>query len=302
MHNLIIDGSNLLSANIAKNTEDYTGNGYYIGGVIGTLRAIAKCIRDLECNDRVFVTFDLFKSAYRLAMHDGYKDGRGEFSDADLEFRFSHRESHSRILSRILPSLNVHVLIMEDMEADDVIANYVNQTKHHTTIISTDNDFIQLVNDKVSVYRPVTKEFISIDNVNDYLGYPLAYFKTVKILSGDKSDNICGIRGVADKTAVKIIEEAKGTGKHEIMNWTISKLTGKKPLKYIENLKLFLDQGLYEYNEALMDLHNGPKFDIMDIIYETEFDEQKVLDIFQELGYNKYIDQWVFDNFKRIKE
>jgi DNA polymerase I len=296
MHNLIIDGSNLLYAILSVNDDDYCDDGYYIGGVIGSLASISKIIQNLECNDRVFVTYDLFPSEYRKAIFKEYKAKRHDNIEPRLKNKFSYKDEHARILYDILPLLNCHVLVEPDVEADDVIANYVKQTSHYTTIVSNDRDFFQLINDKTSLFRPVTQEFITPDNVDERLGYEFKYFKDVKIMSGDASDNISGIPGVAEKTALKIINQCGSNDVKQIREWADTKKG-----KYIDNLKLFIDQGLYDYNKKLMDLDYAPEVDIRELIYNVEYDKEKVLDILKDKGYNRHISDWVFDNFKRIK-
>ena len=295
MHNIIIDGSTMLYSAMSKNDDDYCDDGYYLGGVIGTLASISKCIHNLELTDRVYLTFDLFKSEFRKAIHKDYKKGRDENYSEALKQRFSHKYEHMTILSNILQYLNVYVLNVEDVEADDVIANYVAQTKHHTTIVSTDKDLLQLINDKTTVYKHTSQEFITLNNIDEYLGYPFEYFKLVKILAGDASDNISSIKGVGEKTALKILK-ASGLDKDSIYEYICNQKT-----KWAIEAKLFFEQGLFEYNQTLMDLDLGPKITISDYVNEVEYSPEKVIDIFKELEYNKHIHDWILANFGVIK-
>lgn len=298
MHNLIIDGSNLLYGVLSCNNDDFSDDGYYMGGVIGSLASISKIIQNLECYDRVFVTYDLFPSEYRKAIHKEYKAKRKDKQTPELVEKFSYKDKHSRILYDILSYLNCHVLVEPDVEADDVIANYIKQTTHHTTIVSTDRDLIQLIDDKTSVYRQVTQELITIDNVETWLGYDFKYFKDVKILSGDVSDNITGIKGVGDKTALKIL---KDTGHCVSIDRLLEYCEMNKKFKYINNLKLFIEQGLYDFNKRLMDLDYAPYVDIKKLIYTTEYDTDMVKDILLGYKYTKHIPDWILSNFERIK-
>lgn len=261
-HNVLIDGTMILYGVMSVNKEDYNIDSEYIGGVTGTLKQIGGIINYLS-PDKVFVTFDVDRSAHRLKLYPHYKAGRHTKIADDLRARYEYKLIHTSLLKILLPTLGCYVLTHPETEADDVIANFVGQSKHYTTIVSTDRDFIQLIDSKTRLYRPVTSQMIDVDNVDEFLGYSHAYNVAVKIICGDKSDNIPGIMGIGEKTAIKIFNAAGGCTPELVLEYAKNELAvPKSKFRFAKDVVSFIESSGWELNRRLMDLKDGPKFKI----------------------------------------
>lgn len=305
MHNIIIDGNNILYACLAMNKDDYTLYEEYIGGVTGFLKSLNKIVNTVDPK-RIFVVFDIDKSDMRLHLYPEYKANRTGFSDGELSDRMDFKERHINILRDILPKLNCHVLAVEKVEGDDVIANYIKQTKHHTTIVSSDRDLIQLMNKNTSVYRHIgNQEFISLETIKDYLDYPYYWLKYIKILSGDASDNITSIKGLGEKRAIKILKEVNDedliNDNKEAIKKQIYDFAYTEKYTYLKDLKLYMEEGLYDRNQKIIDLDYAPEINIREHIYKVKYDLKYVMNYFDEIGIIDFDYEFWLDNLRQIK-
>jgi 5'-3' exonuclease len=193
---------------ISMNTEDYLDNGMYVGGVTSILRSISKLKYRLE-PDYIYIVFDRDKSDYRLSLLPTYK-GKRKLAP-EVEYRSGFNSIAREILEDILPNMGVYFIeYCDGIEADDVIANIARQIlgeDEECIIVSTDKDFLQLVDDKTKVYSPTKKKLYDREMVKAEWGmYPqnLLLFRT---LDGDNSDNIPGVKGCGLKTVLKRFPE-----------------------------------------------------------------------------------------------
>jgi 5'-3' exonuclease len=180
---------------------------------MGFLRSIAAVIRQFKFT-RCIITFDgKGGSARRKKMYSGYKEGRSvptRFNRRDdvgiqtqEEELASMREQMGK-LGEYLQCLPVTTISIDNIEADDAIAylttEYFRPKNSEVVIMSDDKDFLQLIDDKVSVWRPVEKKFYNKETVLERFGIPSHNFIHYKIFMGDGSDNIKGIKGIGIKT------------------------------------------------------------------------------------------------------
>lgn len=283
--NLICDGTQLLMANLAVNDDDYTNDNDYLGGVTGILRQLAGFINMFQPRS-MFVTFDIDKSKYRLELYPEYKAGRIDKTSPELAAKFKHRALHTSYLKELLPLLGVNVLTYPEVEADDIISNFVHQSKRNNILISTDKDFIQLVCNNTRLYRPIRESImISTDNIQDVLGYNPELYLKCRVLEGDKSDNIKGVAGVATKTALKIFDLVGSSDPHDICKWAETECK----FKYKDDLVNFIKEGRWELNHKLMDLKLGPKIDVGSLIKPIERNYQAAYDFLIDLKVDDYI-------------
>lgn len=211
---LIVDGTNsfIRTWTVVPTLND---NGEHVGGVSGFLTSLGYAIK-LLTPTRVIVVFDgKGGSQRRRSIYPDYKAGRKPIKrlnrqyddlldDVGEEKNMYHQMS---ILADFLTSLPVTVLSIDYIEADDVIAylahHVFSKPEEKVTIMSADKDFYQLINEHVSVWSPVKKKVYGVrDIVNEYGIYP-QNFVFSRVLEGDKSDNIDGIKGIGRKTAIK---------------------------------------------------------------------------------------------------
>jgi DNA polymerase-1 len=213
---LVIDGLNtfIRSWSTAPNLND---NGDHIGGIVGTLKSIGYAIRTLNPT-RVVVVFDGKNgSSSRKAIFSGYKADRGKNKikmrlnrAATVEMN-PEEESESMKrqmvgLGELLSTLPVSIMIYDGIEADDVMAYIATQLKKEdekVIIMSSDKDFLQLVNKDVSVYSPSKKKVYNIPEVIEEFGIHPHNFINFRMIDGDKSDSIDGIPGLGLKTILK---------------------------------------------------------------------------------------------------
>ncbi len=213
---LIIDGLNtfIRSWSTAPNLNE---NGDHIGGIVGTLKSIGYAIRTLNPT-RVIVVFDgKGGSQSRKDIYSGYKSERGKNKikmrlnrAASVEMNPEEESASMKRqmlgLGELLSALPVSIMIYDGIEADDVIAYIATQLKQENEkviIMSTDKDFLQLVNKDVSVYSPSKKKVYNIDEVKEEFGIHPHNFINFRMIDGDKSDNVEGISGLGLKTIIK---------------------------------------------------------------------------------------------------
>ncbi len=211
---LIVDGLNLYLRAFAVNGA-LNDNGVPVGGLTGFLRSLAYAIREVNPT-RVIVVYDgQGGSQRRRKIHPDYKSNRtpgkritrwDAFKNATEE-KEAMKIQFSRLLD-YLDFLPINVISIDRIEADDTIA-YIAHTlmKEDVTIMSSDQDFLQLVNDRITVWSPTKKKFYTPRMVMDDYGVPAHNFLMYKVLMGDKSDNIEGVKGLGPKKLPKIVPD-----------------------------------------------------------------------------------------------
>jgi 5'-3' exonuclease len=103
--------------------------------------------------------------------------------------------------------LPVDIVSIDKIEADDVIGYITKRLTNNVTIVSSDKDYLQLVNEKVTVFSPIKKIFYTPQVIKKEFGISATNFLTQKILLGDSGDNVPGVAKVGPKTAVKLVEQ-----------------------------------------------------------------------------------------------
>ncbi len=292
---LVIDGLNtfIRSWSTAPNLND---NGDHIGGIVGTLKSIGFAIRTINPT-RVVVVFDgKGGSQSRKDIYSGYKSERGKNK---IKMRLNRAASvemnpeeegvsmkrQMTGLGELLSSLPVSIMIYDGIEADDVmayIATTLRQENEKVVIMSTDKDFLQLVNKDVSVYSPSKKKVYNIPEVVEEFGIHPHNFINFRMIDGDKSDNVEGISGLGVKSIMKafpMLSEHQLVDTNDMVDY-VNTLTKKSKAH-----ELFLDNlEICERNRKLMQLaeptfSGNLRMKIMDRYNEstTKFDKQTFL-------------------------
>jgi 5'-3' exonuclease len=209
---LVVDGMNTFLRGFAVNPT-LNPEGEHIGGIVAFLNSLGAAIRRFEPT-RCIVAFDgKGGSKRRKQIYSGYKSGRstkdGKRKSYNRSYEFSQdtaQEDMRREIGRLalyLEALPVTTMMIDHVEADDVIA-YVSSELYdgedsEVIIMSTDKDFLQLVDGRVTLYRPTKKiEYTPEDVVEEYGVHP-RHFVAYRAVLGDASDNIPGIDHVGDK-------------------------------------------------------------------------------------------------------
>jgi DNA polymerase-1 len=212
---LVIDGLNtfIRSWSTAPNLSD---NGDHIGGIVGTLKSIGYAIRLINPT-RVIITFDgKGGSDSRKKIYAGYKADRAKNKirlnraitggDMNPEDEQVSMRRQMVALADLLTYLPVTIMLYDGIEADDVMAYIATQLRkddEKVVLMSSDKDFLQLVNKDVSVYSPSKKKIYNIEEVLEEFGIHPHNFINFRMIDGDKSDNIEGINGLGIKTIIK---------------------------------------------------------------------------------------------------
>ena len=158
-------------------------------------------------------------------------------------------------LIEYLDFLPINVISIDRIEADDTIA-YIAHTllDEDVTIMSADQDFLQLVNERITVWSPIKKKFYTPRMVMDDYGVPAHNFLMYKVLMGDKSDNIEGVKGLGPKKLPKIVPDLLTQQTLDLDFILEHAGKGEEPMhKKISESEIQL-----RLNEELMDLKNPP--------------------------------------------
>ncbi len=209
--------ANLFIRNYVANPT-VSKNGDPIGGTIGFIKSLQALIKQYNPNT-VFVCWDgVGGSAKRKQIFSEYKAGRSPMRLNRFAKTLSEDEQEDnkvfqlRRLLEYLENLPIIQLNCEYVEADDLIAFLCKQyssDENHCFVVSSDKDFIQLVDENVTHIRPIAKEILTVDEVKKiYAVHPNNFCVARSAAgSGDKSDNIKGVPGVGFKTLCKYIPE-----------------------------------------------------------------------------------------------
>ena len=232
--------------------------GAHIGGLTGFLKSIGFAIRHIKPT-RVILVFDgTGSTTNKKNLFADYKANRKLTRITNWDGFDDREEESASIENQILRLVNylkflpVDLLAIDKVEADDVMAYITNKAKDEVYIMSADQDFLQLINDKVTVYSPIKKKFYTPKLVKeDYNLYPQNYINQ-KILMGDNSDNIPGVKGLGPKKLFKLFPELEQPEKitfSEIMEKCNEKRTEHGLYEDICNFNKQL-----QMNQQLMDL------------------------------------------------
>ena len=203
-HLLVIDGLNtfirVFSAVPALNDD-----GQHIGGVTGFLRSVAAVVRLIKPTRCVIVFDGKGGSRRRKDIYPEYKANRANKTAFNRYQEFAsledEQDSMRRQFGRVIQYLNclpVTTLSIDNVEADDIMAYIANEIytddKNRVTICSTDRDFLQLVNNRISVWSPIKKKMYTPSVMQEEFGFSSKNYLLYRSFIGDKSDNIPGLR------------------------------------------------------------------------------------------------------------
>ena len=212
-HLLVIDGLNtfirVFSAVPALNDD-----GQHIGGVTGFLRSVAAVVRLIKPTRCIIVFDGKGGSRRRKDIYPEYKANRANKTAFNRYQEFAsledEQDSMKRQFGRVIQYLNclpVTTLSIDNVEADDIMAYIANEIytddKNRVTICSTDRDFLQLVNNRISVWSPIKKKMYTPSVMQEEFGFSSKNYLLYRSFIGDKSDNIPGLKGVGPKSLIK---------------------------------------------------------------------------------------------------
>lgn len=203
---ILVDGNNLMfrsyyatayTGNVMKNSKGFPTNALY--GFVGMMN---KIITE-EKPEYVMVAFDIGKN-FRKQKYETYKDGRQATPD-ELKMQMP-------IAREILNAMGIKYFELEPYEADDIIGTFAKKCEldpeYDATIISSDKDLLQLISDVVDVKLLKQKDYIRYNpkTFKEDWGFEPIRMIDYKALAGDPSDNIPGVKGIGDKTAINLLK------------------------------------------------------------------------------------------------
>ncbi len=265
-----------------------TAGGTYTNAVYGFLAIMFKEFEELK-PEYIAVAFDLKAPTARHLMYEGYKATRKGMPE--------ELAKQMPILKKVLHSMNIDIIEMEGYEADDILGTLAKKGEEkgiEVILLTGDRDSFQLATDNVKIYIPRTKagktetEIYDRAKVIEEYGVEPVQMIEVKGLMGDTSDNIPGVPGIGEKTALSIIKEYGNIDNlYEKIETNTDNLKGKQREKIVCNKDLaILSRTLGTINVDV------PIEKEIEDFKRKEWNKQEVLSIFEELRFNRYIERF----------
>jgi len=220
---LIIDGLNAFLRAFTM-INHINPDGHHIGALTGFLKSIGYAIKMLNPTKVVIVFDGVGGSNARRNLFPDYKANRNANRMTNYSIFQSKEEESESINNQMqrlilyLKCLPVSVVSIEGLEADDIIGYLTHKLENFSetkeiNIMSADQDFLQLVSSKTSVYSPTKKKIYKPKDVFEQFGVTATNYINYKILLGDKSDNVPGVSGLGPVKLVKLFPELTGENK-----------------------------------------------------------------------------------------
>ena len=288
---LLIDGNSIINRafyGIMGSKMLMTEDGTYTNAVYGFLSILFKELDDIK-PEYLVVAFDLKAPTHRHKMYDKYKANRHGMPE-ELAMQMP-------ILKETLKAMNVCIIEKEGYEADDILgtlAKWGQKEELEVTVLTGDRDSFQLIDKNIKVRIPRTKmgktetEDYTVEKIEEEYGLEPLDLIEVKGLMGDTSDNIPGVPGVGEKTALNLIKQYKSID--EVYNH-IDEQKGKLKEKLSENKDLaYLSRTL-----GTIDI-NAPIEKDLGAFQVEEWNKPEVLEIFKKLKFNRFIDRFALQD------
>ena len=283
---ILVDGNNLLFRSYYATA--YNGNfmnnskGFPTNALFGFVNMINKIVAE-EKPVYMLVAFDKGKT-FRHEKYTEYKGGRGETPD-ELKKQFP-------IAKELLTAMGIKYYEIDNYEADDIIGTFShmcdNDPNYQGLIISSDKDLLQLISDEVEMKLLKSKDYIRYNKESFKEEWGIDPIKVVdlKALMGDASDNIPGVKGIGEKTALKLLQTYSSLdGVYE----SIDNISGKLKEKLINDK----ENAYMSYDLATIYTKVPLEINLEDIKYK-ECDKEKLISIYEDLEFYSFL--------KKIKE
>ncbi len=306
---LIIDGNSLINRAFYGVPEMTTKTGIHTNAVLGFINYINRLMDDYKPT-HMAVAFDVKSKTFRNDLCADYKGNRKKMSD-ELREQFP-------IIEEVLEALNIKALKYEGFEADDIIGSVskmFSRSNIKVKVATGDKDALQLTDDNIEVLYFKKGGFIpyTLDMIKDEFGVKPINLIDYKAIAGDSADNISGIKGMGNKTAIKYLTRFKTI--EEIYN-NLDEITEKRPKKLFEEYKdsCFLSKKLatiitdmdlgLEIDDLLLNPYSPN--DIIEVLTKYEFSrlvnryKSEVKDIAKNI--NEDIDYEIVENKEEIEK
>lgn len=272
---LVIDGNSILNRAYYGIRPLTNKNGLYTHAVYGMITIISKHIDSIK-PDYCVVAFDLKAPTFRHKMYDGYKANRKGMPE-ELAVQLPYAK-------RCMKELGFNVMTCEGYEADDILGTMSKRAAQkgiHAYVLTGDRDSLQLIGENISVLLVKTKETIEYnrDVFIETYGVEPEQFVDVKALMGDTSDNIPGVAGIGEKTALKLISDFGSIdalyeryGESGLTASVKQKLENGREMAFLSRTLALIDRDAPVSSELEQCRYEGPhKQELYDLFAELEF-------------------------------
>ena len=268
-----------------------TKDGKYTNAVYGFLAILFKILEEVK-PQYIAVAFDLKAPTARHKMYEGYKANRKGMPEELAQ--------QMPIIKEVLKAMNIDIIEKEGYEADDVLgtlSRYGEKQGLEVHILSGDRDTFQLATDNTMIHIPRTKagktetEIYNREKILEVYGIEPKQLIEVKGLQGDTSDNIPGVPGIGEKTALSLIQKY-GTIKnlYDLLEKGEAEVKGKQKEKLEQNKELA------EMSRFLGTINlEVPIEDTLENLKLEDWNNEEVLKIFKELNFKRYIERFKLD-------
>jgi len=311
---LLVDGNNLLKIGFHGVREFYNG-AQHVGGIWHFLNTLRKFLEETNFNKVVVFWDSDTSSLQRRLIYPKYKLNRKSSDNEQKRDSFNFQKQR---VKQYLEEMFVRQMEVDRSEADDLIAYYCHiSLDEDKTIFSSDRDLTQLISDKVTIYSPSTKQYYrNGDTIKVYdAEIPHYNVKTLKIITGDGSDNIDGIFYMGEKTLLKFFPELleKPVEITDILSKGESLLKEEKGNSSLQNLLTgktkegIFGEEFYVINKKLIDLSEPLITDegkeLVNLYYSESLDPdgrgyKNLIRMMMEDGLFKYLpkndENWVY--------
>ena len=278
---VLIDGNNLMYrayyATMYSGINMKSNLGIPTSAIYAFLNMLNKLINE-EKPKYLMVAFDKGKT-FRHELYADYKGGRIQTPD-DLKEQFP-------IVKKILNLMGIVCLEDELYEADDIIGTYTNMinnsNEYSGLIVSSDKDLLQLVssNNDMKLLKQTGHLSININNFKETFGVEPVNITDLKALMGDSSDNIPGVKGIGEKTALKLLSEYTTI---ENLYLNIDKIKGANQTKLInDKANAYLSKKL-----ATIKSDVSLELTLEDLIYNNTTSDE-LMDLYKELNFTSFL-------------
>lgn len=296
---IVIDGNSILNRafyGIMGSKMLQTSDGTYTNAVYGFLSILFKIEEDLN-PEYLVVAFDLKAPTKRHLMYKEYKGTRKGMPEELAQ--------QMPIIKKVLTAMNIKIITKEGYEADDILgtlSRFGEENGLEVTLLTGDRDSFQLATDKTIIRIPRTKqgktetEDFDKNKIIETYGVLPTQLIEVKGLQGDTSDNIPGVPGIGEKTALNLIKEYKSIDElYEKLEKGETNLKGKQK----ENIEANKELAFLSRELGRIDV-NAPIEKNLEEFKVIPWNKEEVLTIFKELRFNRYIERFSLN--EEVKE
>jgi len=282
---MLVDGNSIINRAFYGVPLLSNSEGIYTNGVYGFLNILFKLLEE-DQPDYIAVAFDLKAPTFRHEVFQEYKGNRKGMPE--------ELKPQIPLLKDILDAMGIKRLEKEGYEADDILGTVAKRAEEQgmqPIIVSGDRDLLQLATEQIKIRIPKTKkggteieDYYAKDLIEKIGVTPLEYID-VKALMGDSSDNIPGVPGIGEKTAIKIIQQY-----HNIEN-AIAHADEIKPSRASENLKTYQEQARQSKFLATICTQVPIEFDWEQFKLDSIMNP-RVYEIFKQLEFKSFLDRF----------